>query len=212
MGTTSFIAKSATIACIFTGLLIACSQSEFDPASGMASGAQLAKQQEAKATAYTTIQWIDLLPQDDLDALLNPPDYLDEIEDGSEEDKLSNQFMLAMAQASDDRYMQALTSTRIKPEFDNQSVRIPGFIVPLEFGEQLMVTRFFLVPFFGACIHVPPPPPNQIIYGVFEKGLKLNALHEPVWVTGKLKTFLTENAVATSAYTIEVADVEVYSE
>lgn len=209
--------KSAAFISLLAGLLIACSQSGPqsgpDADSGVTSGNQvLAKQQETEAISYRTIQWTDLLPQEDLDALLNPPDYLDEIEDGSEEDTLSSQFMLAMAQASDDRYMQALSSTRIKAEFDKQSIRIPGFIVPLEFGEQLTVTRFFLVPFFGACIHVPPPPPNQIIYGVFEKGLKLHALHEPVWVTGTLKTSLTENAVATSAYAMEVVAVETYTE
>ena len=205
--------KSAAIVCFLAGLLAACSQNDPNTDASAVSSAQTgAQQQGAQTIAYTTIQWIDLLPQEDLDALMNPPEYLDEIEDGSEEDMLSSQFMLAMAQASDDRYMQALTSTRIKPEFDNQNIRIPGFIVPLEFGEQLVVKRFFLVPFFGACIHVPPPPPNQIIYGIFEKGLKLQALHEPVWVTGTLKTSLTENAVATSAYTIKVAEVEIYTE
>lgn len=208
-----FITKSTAFISILAALLIACSQNGPDAGSEAIFGKQtLAEQQHLKDEPYKTIQWIDLMPQDDLDALLNPPEYLDEIEDGSEEDMLSNQFMLAMAQASDDRYMQALTSTRIIPEFDNQKIRLPGFIVPLEFGEQLTVTSFFLVPFFGACIHVPPPPPNQIVYGIFEKGLKVTALHEPVWVTGILKTTLIENAVATSAYTMEVAEVETYSE
>lgn len=206
------INKPTKFISLLAGLLIACSQSQPDVSSGVVSSNSLTKQQELKAVPYKTIQWTDLMPQDDLDALLNPPAYLDEIEDGSEEDMLSNQFMLAMAQASDDRYMQALSSKQIMPEFDNQRIRLPGFIVPLEFDEKQAVTRFFLVPFFGACIHVPPPPPNQIVYGIFEKGLKLEALHEPVWVTGILKTTLTENDVATSAYAMEVAEVEKYTE
>lgn len=208
------VTQSAAFLSFLATLLVACSSSEPDAAVDMTARKQTPDTSQALKAApdYKTIQWIDLLPQDDLEALLNPPDYLDEIEDGSEEDMLSNQFMLAMAQASDDRYMQALSSTRIKPEFDNQSIRLPGFIVPLEFGEKQTVTRFFLVPFFGACIHVPPPPPNQIVYGVFEKGLKLEALHEPVWVTGILKTTLTENDVATSAYAMEVAEVTTYTE
>jgi hypothetical protein len=47
---------------------------------------------------------------------------------------------------------------------DGTKVRIPGYIVPLEADDQGRLTEFFLVPFLGACIHVPPPPPNQIVY------------------------------------------------
>ena len=213
MKTSFLINKPTKFISLLAVLLIACSQSEPDVRSDTVSGNQTpAHQQAVKDASYQTIQWTDLMPQDDLDALLNPPAYLDEIEDGSEEDMLSNQFMLAMAQASDDRYMQALSSTRIIPEFDHQRIRLPGFIVPLEFDEKQTVTRFFLVPFFGACIHVPPPPPNQIIYGIFDVWLKLESLYEPVWVKGLLKTTLTENDVATSAYAIEVAEVEIYAE
>lgn len=207
------IKKRATFICFMIALLTACSQSSPDKDSAAQSGdKQPIKQQELNANAYKTIEWIDLMPQDDLDALLNPPAYLDEIEDGSEQDQLSSQFQLNIPQAGDDRYQQALTSTRIMPAFDNQKIKIPGFIVPLEFGNNQMVTRFFFVPYFGACIHVPPPPPNQIIYGVFDKGVRVNHLHEPFWLTGVLKTTLTENDVATSAYTLTVAEISPYTE
>jgi hypothetical protein len=195
----SFISRTILLIGFMSALIIGCSQNESNSI-------------ETKNNLYSTIEWIDLMPQDDLDALMNPPDYLDEIEDGSDDDLLSNQLMLATDQASDDRYMQALTSTRVMPEFDNRNIRLPGFIVPLEFDAQLNVTRFFLVPFFGACIHVPPPPPNQIVYGIFEQGLKLEALYEPVWLTGRLTTTLTENDVATAAYAMEVTGVAKYTD
>ena len=178
---------------------------------GDKSGVSIAEQQILDS-AFKTIEWIDLMPQDDLDALLNPPEYLDEIEDGSEEDQLSNQFQIAIVQASDDRYQQALVSTRIKAEYDNQKIRLPGFIVPLEFGKNQTITRFFLVPYFGACIHLPPPPPNQIVYSVFEKGLKVDVLHEPFWVSGVLHTTLMENDIAKAAYTMTVAGITPYVE
>lgn len=168
--------------------------------------------QQSNTSPYRTIEWVDLMPKDDLEALLNPPDYLDDIEDGSEQDRLNSQFKPAIPQAEDDRYQQALKSTRIMPEFDNQKIRLPGYIVPLEFGKNQLVTRFFLVPYFGACIHVPPPPPNQIIYAVYDKGFKLNHLQEAFWLMGLLRTTLTENDVATSAYTLQVADIKPYSE
>lgn len=170
------------------------------------------KQQQSNTSPYRTIEWVDLMPEDDLEALLNPPDYLDDIEDGSEQDRLNSQFKPATPQAGDDRYQQALKSTRIMPGFDNQKIRIPGYIVPLEFSKNQLVTRFFLVPYFGACIHVPPPPPNQIIYGVYDKGFRLNHLQEAFWLTGLLRTTLTENDVATSAYTLQVADIKPYTE
>ena len=106
---------------IFSVLIIACSQSESDSNSGTTPS----QQKSAKQTKenYQTIEWIDLMPQDDLDALMNPPEYLDAIEDGSDDDRLSTQLMLATTQAGDDRYMQALTSTRVMPEFDNRNIR-----------------------------------------------------------------------------------------
>jgi len=159
-----------------------------------------------------TIKWTDLIPEQDLKALENPPAYLDEIEDGSEDDQLSGQFQSEGLFDKDDPYQQALVSTRIKPEYNNQLVRLPGFIVPLEFDDEQVVTRFFFVPFFGACIHVPPPPPNQIIYAKFDEGIQLDVLYDPFWIEGKLITELIENDVAKSAYTMNVNVIEPYVE
>jgi hypothetical protein len=47
---------------------------------------------------------------------------------------------------------------------DGQNIRLPGYIVPLEVSEEGRTTEFLLVPYFGACIHVPPPPSNQIVH------------------------------------------------
>ncbi|HBC56861.1 MAG TPA: DUF3299 domain-containing protein, partial [Gammaproteobacteria bacterium] len=137
------------------------------------------------------------MPKDDLDALMNPPEWLNDIEDGSMEDQITSQIQGAIAQANDSRYQQALISTRIVSEFDGQKIRLPGFIVPLEFGDDQTITRFFLVPYFGACIHVPPPPPNQIIYAEYDNGFKLEVLYDPFWLSGTLSTKLIENDMAT---------------
>jgi len=164
------------------------------------------------ASAFKTIEWTDLMPKEDIDALLNPPSYITDAEDDSFEDQLSNQLQNAIATASDDRYQQALHSTRIIPEMDSQAIRIPGFIVPLEFDDEKKITQFFLVPYFGACIHVPPPPPNQIIFVNFPKGLKQGALYDPFWISGVLKTSLVENEMATAAYSIQMQSFEAYTE
>jgi len=162
--------------------------------------------------SYTTIEWTDLMPADDLEALLNPPEDLQEIEDGSAEDLISNQIQAAISQASDSRYQQALSSTNIRPEYDKKRIRIPGFIVPLSFGENNSITEFFVVPYFGACIHVPPPPPNQIIFGKYPEGFKLDALYDAFWIEGTLSTSLVENDMATSAYSIDIFQITDYVE
>ena len=69
-----------------------------------------------------------------------------------------------------------MVSTKIIEQLNGQLVRIPGFVVPVEFDEE-SITEFFLVPYFGACIHSPPPP-NQIIYVHAPNGLQLNTLYD----------------------------------
>lgn len=162
--------------------------------------------------AYQQVEWPELMPAEDLEALSNPPEYIVNIEDGSIEDQIGNQLKGAMESASDDRYQQALVSANVVSGMNNRNIRIPGFIVPLEFDDDQSITRFFLVPFFGACIHVPPPPPNQIILVDYPDGFKVSVLYDPVWISGKLKTTLTENDVAKSAYSMNMDKIEPYRE
>ena len=166
--------------------------------------------QGAPSGEYVTIQWTDLLPQDEIDILSNPPSYINDIEDGSAEDQLGSSMNNSIVIEMEDRYQQALVSTRVKSEMDGRAVRIPGFIVPIEFNGEQTITEFFLVPYFGACLHMPPPAPNQIIYVTSATGLKLEALYYPFWISGDLKASLVENDMATAAYSMEMANYEAY--
>ena len=77
---------------------------------------------------------------------------------------------------------------QVRFEMNNKKIRIPGFIVPVDFGDTQVVTRFLLVPYFGACIHEPAPPPNQTIYAEFEPGFsKGSPLGQLVFSLGKLQ-------------------------
>lgn len=143
---------------------------------------------------------------------IESPSYITDVEDGSFEDQISNQIQNTLEAASDDRYQQALVSSQVVPEMDGQPIRIPGFIVPLEFNDDQTVTQFFLVPYFGACIHVPPPPPNQIIFVNYPQGLKQDELYDPFWISGILKTTLINNEMATAAYTMQMQSFEIYTE
>lgn len=163
------------------------------------------------SAAFKTLDWDSLIPEEDLKALLNPPNYLDQLEDDVFEDQIAEQLQIDFDSAIDDRYQQALVSTKIIQGLDGQSVRIPGFVVPVEFDEE-SITEFFLVPYFGACIHSPPPPPNQIIYVHAPDGLQLNTLYDPFWISGILNTTLIENYMATSAYSMQMKAYEAYTE
>jgi hypothetical protein len=180
--------------------------------SAHSSSEQMSSNVDAGTGDYVTIDWIDLIPQKELDALLNPPSYITDVEDGSADDEISSQLRIDPVKAENDGYQQALISKNIKPEMNQQNIRLPGFIVPLEFSDEQVITEFFLVPYFGACIHMPPPPPNQIIYVKYPKGLLLEALHHPFWISGTLKTSLIENDMATAAYALDMKSYEVYSE
>lgn len=99
----------------------------------------------------------------------------------------------------------------VRQELNGSMVKIPGFVIPLE-GDDKMITEFLLVPYFGACIHVPPPPPNQIIYVKFEKGAPIQQLWDVIYIVGKLKTETIDSELAETGYLIEGVKLEEYDD
>jgi hypothetical protein len=98
----------------------------------------------------------------------------------------------------------------VNKELDGLSVKLPGFIVPLDIGKDGLVSEFFLVPYFGACIHVPPPPPNQIVYVKMQKGIALDSIYEAYWITGKMKIQNKSTRLGAAAYMVAADKVEIY--
>ena len=166
---------------------------------------------DSNTLVFETIEWPDLMPPEVLAILLNPPEYIAEIEDGSAEDQISSQMKSAVNQSEEDAYQKALVSTDVNENLDGAMIRIPGFVVPLEFDEEQTISQFFLVPYFGACLHMPPPPPNQIILVNAAKGIQMSALYDPFWIEGQLSTSFQENDMATSAYAMQLKRIEPYS-
>jgi hypothetical protein len=153
------------------------------------------EQKKIAAPSFKQIEWNDLIPKADLDVLMNPPSYIGDLEENATDDEIADMLNDAVNSAANDRYQQALVSTNIIQQFDEESI-----------------TEFFLVPYFGACIHSPPPPPNQIIYVHAPQGLKLDTLYDPFWISGTLSTKLIENYMATAAYSLKMASYEPYTE
>ncbi|WP_299019279.1 DUF3299 domain-containing protein [uncultured Photobacterium sp.] len=99
----------------------------------------------------------------------------------------------------------------VRNELNGSKVKIPGFVIPLE-GDDKVVTEFLLVPYFGACIHVPPPPPNQIIYVKFEKGAPIQELWDVVYVVGTLQTQHISHDMAEVGYLLQGMALEEYDD
>lgn len=91
---------------------------------------------------------------------------------------------------------------RVNPDLDGRRVAMRGFVVPLELSSGKL-QRFLLVPYFGACIHLPPPPPNQVVDVTLARPVRLFNQDIPVTVRGSIELKSSRSALASSAYTIE---------
>lgn len=92
------------------------------------------------------------------------------------------------------REMIAADRHKLRTDLDGRRIRIPGYLVPLEYDGDL-VTSFLLVPYSGACVHTPPPPANQIIHVANSEGFPAQGLFSPVWVTGELSVTMSRQRV-----------------
>ena len=149
------------------------------------------------------VKWEDLMSQADLAAILNAPPVS---HDGyGWDDKFSADSPVESA------FQRALQSFDVNPEYLGKRIVLPGFIVPTAYNEEREVTEFFLVPFFGACIHVPPPPPNQIIHVTYEQGLQLDSMYDAYYILGELSSQVVRHELADSAYSLKAEHVEMYN-
>lgn len=98
----------------------------------------------------------------------------------------------------------------VNAKMDGRKVRLPGYVVPLEENAAGM-TEFLLVPYFGACIHTPPPPANQIVHVLPRAGSKLKSM-DVVWVDGTLKAQRNDSGMGVSGYRLDAEAVIPYVE
>jgi hypothetical protein len=125
---------------------------------------------------------------------------------------------LSILSDADPRAMAALAQLRqawdnapINPAVVGQTVRLPGYLVPLEETKDGL-KEFLLVPYFGACIHSPPPPANQIVHVLPRTPAKGLRSMDTVWVTGVLTGTRTDSYMGMSGYRIEATLVTPYAE
>ncbi len=145
------------------------------------------------ADAIQTLTWDELIPEE-LRALQVPTDtqMIDHSGAGPLPDALP-----------------AFDESTLRKDLQGKKIRLPGFIVPLD-GNETHVTEFLLVPYFGACIHVPPPPANQIVHIYFPEGIEHDLLYDAIWIEGVMSAGLVESELAVSGYSLQADRAELY--
>lgn len=152
-----------------------------------ALGAWAAMPQAALAEDYVDLEWTDLIPEGQpvippaIQSLLN--------HDGP------------------DMSRQQPPSNGARTDWNGEIVRLPGFIVPID-HKGTGVTAFILVPFVGACVHVPPPPANQLVFVTTEKPYESSGMFEAVNVIGMFGTVATSTQLADIAYALSADRIE----
>ncbi len=136
--------------------------------------------------AVREIDWLELIPEDELKALETMPEM--------------------SHSGSGPAY--SFDSERTVAAMDGVRGKLGGFLVPLSVDAKGRAVDLFLVPYFGACIHMPPPPPNQIVYLKPAEPILMPGIWDAYWVHGTLRVRSTKNQAATSAYSIEVEKLE----
>ncbi|NES08675.1 DUF3299 domain-containing protein [Pseudomonas laurentiana] len=150
--------------------------------------------------------WLELMPKSDQKALEEMP----EIDHNSPEANgtFSNKGGLKQSKG----LPAVMYSSKTVASMNGKHIRLGGYPVPLETDAKGKSTLFFLVPYPGACIHVPPPPPNQLVLVRYPKGLKLDDIYTPLWVTGTLKVEKVSNDLADAAYALDAGQVRVVTD
>lgn len=141
-----------------------------------------------------TINWDDLLPEGELERI-------QQLYDSAYSTMEMNHFGGQMPQIGTFSVEEALIG---------QTVRMPGFILPLDYQPGGEIDEFLLVPYFGACIHTPPPPPNQIVYVTLDEPIRVDRLWDPIWATGELTSDRHINELGDAAYTMRLTAYEPY--
>jgi hypothetical protein len=140
------------------------------------------------------------------------------IPDDYRPDKIMNQFGdIRDLDDNDPRAQQVLkeleaawNAAPVVEALDGKRVKLPGFVVPLE-GDGKNLSEFLLVPYYGACIHVPPPPANQTVYVKVPKGdAEIRSAFDTVWVIGTMSAKPFNSTLATAGYQIEADEILPY--
>lgn len=157
---------------------------------------------EPAAEKGKTLTWEDLIPKDfEPELILDKyAEQINNVTEGSVEEK-----------ALLDEVIAEFNNIPSNEALNDVYVRIPGFVAPLD-EKDGMVGEFLLVPYFGSCIHSPPPPVNQTVLVLPQKSksIAMEDIDKPVWVTGRMLVERKDTDLAKAGYVIQDATLEFY--
>jgi hypothetical protein len=185
-----------------TSLLGGCDSSPQPPAPASAPVEPSAQSADATLAAPDaeprTLEWDELMPAD-----FDPGAPFKDIDTASLTDDVlrAQELMMKLRKLWDE--------APVVSALDGARIRLPGFAVPLETDGQT-TTRFLLVPYYGACIHVPPPPANQTVLVEAPAGARIQRAFDTVWVTGRLAIQRATTELAKAGYTLTATEVHPY--
>ena len=192
-------------AIVMSGVLAASAWSQRTPASDdFEIGDRLEQGGGKLVNGFREVTWDDLIPPDWL-----PEDLVGELFDEVNIDALDDYDPKAMEVM--EKIRELWDSAPVVGRMDGQRIRIPGFVVPLE-GDGEEIREFLLVPYFGACIHVPPPPANQLIHVMPDKPVPARWNMVPVWVSGVMTVARFDSEMGNAGYQLRGISVEEYTE
>jgi hypothetical protein len=152
----------------------------------------------AATPAFREIKWEELMPKD-----WDPTKGV------------NNMGQMGLMSDADPKVLQAMREMReiwdnapTVSAMDGSAIKLPGYVVPLEESNGAL-KEFLLVPYFGACIHTPPPPANQIVHVKVDKPVKFRSM-DTVWVSGVLKAERQDSYMGAAGYLVNAASVEAY--
>ncbi len=178
--------------------LVACEKNNQNTTSKTAS------KEAPQVAAFTTIDWDNLIAASHSEETIiaKYQKQLDSLEEDSPE--LGELYSKIYSE---------LDNAPLNKTLHNKWIKISGFIAPLSYHNG-NITEFLLVPYFGACIHVPAPPVNQtvLVKTASDKGIKLEDSFEPVWVSGQIQLEGKKTDIGTAGYSIKEANIELYTE
>lgn len=164
-----------------------------------AVGDRLATPVVKSAGSFRTITFDDLMPADwDPNAIFKQLD----LENLRDNDPRAMEVMAKIKQAWE--------AAPVVPELSGQKIRMAGFLVRLE-GDDKHIREFLLVPYFGACVHVPPPPTNQVVHVIPDQPVPAEQDMGAVWVSGTLSLAAAKTDLGDAGYRIAAVKVEPYT-
>jgi uncharacterized protein len=178
------------IAMLFSLILVAHLAATSPPTAAPTPRVASTNSEATKPATPIATDWLELMPSDEIEEL--------------------KKAQVAPVDHNGQNKMAQVGSSRVVAELDGRLMKIAGYIVPAETTEDGKLKEFFLVPYFGACIHVPPPPPNQIIFVRLATPIDMTEIYDAFWLEGVLHVEKHSSDIAATAYTMDTKTVTLY--